>query len=283
MKTISVLAVLFALAVPSVFSAGVPQEINYQGMVEVNGVPYDGIGQFKFRITNQGGTETYWTNDGTTAIVPVSAVQLNVIKGLLSVRLGDSSHPNMTVLPPSVFENQDTWLEIWFDDGKHGYQRVGPKQKLASVPYAMMAETVVDGAITGHKIAREAVWPEHEGRSNTIVSYFASYNVDSGAVLVGTVPTSRTLVITDIVFGPSARGAWVAAVQVEYVKDAQTTVLYRGYLDYEVNSSGAFSVKPAVVSLRAGLPVPGGASLYVRGIEWTYQQSCTLSGFEFEN
>lgn len=277
---------LFFFCLGGAFGASVPQQMNYQGKVDVNGVPYNGVGQFKFAIVDTTGTLTLWSNDGTSigGGETTSSVSLNVADGLFSVRLGDTSYGGMTQpLTPSVFDQPARWLRIWFSDGTHGFQRLGPDQQLSSVPYAMMAATVADGAITGPKLARESVWPEHEGRSNTIVSYFATYNVDSGAVLVGTVPTSKTLVITDIVFGSGHRLGTDASVQVEYVKDSVTTVLYLGYEHTYVQNAAGVVFSPTVVSLRAGLPVPGGAELYVRAPYWSDQQTCILSGFEFGN
>ncbi|MFC1601364.1 hypothetical protein ACFL34_03355 [Candidatus Sumerlaeota bacterium] len=202
------LTLLVGLAVAGVaYAAGIPQEINWQGMIEVNGVPHNGPGDFKFRITDTTGTLTLWSNDGTTGTVPVSAVTLNVTKGLLSVRLGDTSHPNMIALPPSVFENPATWLDLWFDDGTHGFQKLGPKQKLASVPYAMMAQTVPDNSISGYKLQRKSVWPEHIGRSINVVSLFATYtdsadiDFDDSMPGINPVPPGYTFVITDIVYG----------------------------------------------------------------------------------
>ncbi|MFC1601361.1 hypothetical protein ACFL34_03340 [Candidatus Sumerlaeota bacterium] len=280
-----ILSLLFCCYVGAlaVQAAGVPQEINWQGMVEVNGVPFSGTGDFKFRITDTTGTVTLWSNDGTTGTEPVSAVTLNVTKGLLSVRLGNTAHPNMTALSPSVFEKPATWLEFWFDDGTHGFQKLGPKQKLASVPYAMMAQTVPDNSINGWKLQRESVWPEHEGRSNTIVSYFAAYNGSSARIMVGTVPTSKTFVITDIILS-SVQDTYNASVQVEYDKDSQTTVLFLGFKQAFWQASGGIMSEPMSMSLRAGLPVPGGAELYVKPAHtWPHAQYCTISGFEFEN
>jgi len=45
--------------------AQVPQLINYQGRVAVNGTNFDGTGQFKFALVNTDGFTTCWSNDGT--------------------------------------------------------------------------------------------------------------------------------------------------------------------------------------------------------------------------
>jgi len=56
----------------------VPEQINYQAKIEANGVPFDGVGQFKFAVVDRGGTNTFWSNDGTGigASEPSNAVSL---------------------------------------------------------------------------------------------------------------------------------------------------------------------------------------------------------------
>ena len=46
--------------------AQVPQIIGYQGRVAVDGVNFDGSGQFKFALVNPTGSTTFWSNDGTS-------------------------------------------------------------------------------------------------------------------------------------------------------------------------------------------------------------------------
>ncbi|MDZ4287760.1 MAG: hypothetical protein U0984_07370, partial [Prosthecobacter sp.] len=98
---------LVIVALAGVLHAQVPQIINYQGRVAVNGVNFDGSGQFKFALINATGTTTFWSNDGTSTAgsEPAAAVALTVTKGLYSVLLGDATLPNMTVVPATVFTN----------------------------------------------------------------------------------------------------------------------------------------------------------------------------------
>ena len=147
------------LAVTSAGYAQVPQLINYQGRVVVGTTNFDGSGSFKFALVNAAGTTMYWSNDGTSAngSEPTNAVSLTVAKGLYSVLLGDTSLTNMTAVPPSVFNNSDVRLRVWFNDGTHGSQLLTPDQRIAAVGYAVMAGNVPDGAITSAKIATGAV------------------------------------------------------------------------------------------------------------------------------
>ncbi len=101
---------------------------------------------------------TYWSNDGTSVdgSEPTAAVSSTVNRGLFSLGLGDSNLVNMTALPASVFTNDEVHLRIWFDDGG-GSQLMSPDQRIESVGYAMIAESVVEGAITMNMLADEIV------------------------------------------------------------------------------------------------------------------------------
>ena len=142
-------------ASPLTLRAQVPQLINYQGRVAAGGVNFDGSGQFKFALVNAGATTTYWSNDGTSTAgsEPAAAVSLTVTKGLYSVLLGGTALPGMTAVPAAVFNNTDVRLRVWFNDGVNGSQLLSPDQRVAAVGYAMMADSVPDGAVTAAKLA----------------------------------------------------------------------------------------------------------------------------------
>jgi hypothetical protein len=153
---------LFLLCSTSVLPAQVPQLINYQGRVGVDGVNFDGSGQFKFAFVNSGGTTTYWSNDNssTAGSEPAAAVGIPVSKGLYSILLGDATQAHMTIVPATVFVHGDVHLRVWFSDGVNGFQHLTPDRRIAAVGYALMADSVSDGAITTAKIADGAVTSE---------------------------------------------------------------------------------------------------------------------------
>jgi alpha-tubulin suppressor-like RCC1 family protein len=125
--------------------AAVPQVLNHQGRIAVEGVNFNGNGQFKFALVNASGSISYWSNDGTSTAgsAPSSPVTLTVTKGLYSVLLGDTALANMTALPASALNHGDVRLRIWFNDGTRGFQQISPDQRLASTPYAFQADNAL--------------------------------------------------------------------------------------------------------------------------------------------
>ena len=123
-------------------TAGAPAEVSYQGKVMLGGLPYTGIGYFKFAIVDAGGANSYWSNDGTSASgsEPTSAVQLAVNAGLFTVLLGDTTLTGMTQpLGASVFSSTDCYLRVWFSSNGSSFTLLTPDQRVAAVPYALQA------------------------------------------------------------------------------------------------------------------------------------------------
>lgn len=155
-KKLLYLLPLLAFLIVRPASAQVPSTLNYQGRVAVSGTNFSGTGYFKFALVNSNGSQTFWSNDGTSTAgsAPTAAVSIPVSSGLYSVQLGDTTVPNMTPVPAAVFANNpDVHLRVWFNDGTNGFQLMTPDQKIAAVGYAMMAASVPDGSITAAKLA----------------------------------------------------------------------------------------------------------------------------------
>jgi hypothetical protein len=172
--------------------AQVPQLISYQGRVVADGTNFDGAGLFKFALVNAAGDTTYWSNDGTSTAgsEPTAAVSLPVTKGLYSVLLGDATQPNMTVVPATVFANAGVHLRIWFNDGVNGFQLLAPDKRIAAVGYAMMADTVADGAITSVKLAAGAVGTEQLGAHSVQTEKIAPGAVGAAQLAAGAAVSS---------------------------------------------------------------------------------------------
>jgi hypothetical protein len=157
-RTITVAAV-FTFAAQMV--CGVPPMIPHTGMVRVNGVPFDGIGKFKFAIVNAGATQAYWNSDGTHGIQiePALTVSVVVARGQYGVSLGDGV-AGMSPLPLAAFtQNDDLFLRVWFDDGVHGVQLLFPDHRIASVGYALVAGATSPNAIGTAGVADGSLEP----------------------------------------------------------------------------------------------------------------------------
>ena len=156
----SLLIIWLAIVDPLVSQAAVPQLLNHQGRVAVNGVNFQGSGQFKFALVNADGSVTYWSNNGTSSVgsQPTLAVTLPVTKGLYSVLLGDTTLANMSPLPSSALEHEQVRLRIWFNDGNRGFQQLAPDQRLAAAPFALLAtkSTAFTGPLAGDVTGTQA-------------------------------------------------------------------------------------------------------------------------------
>ncbi len=116
-------------------AAQVPQALNYQGHVAVNGAAFTGTGQFRFALVDGAGTALWSSHASAFTSVPVSG-------GLYTVRLGDTSLTNMAAVPSALFSSSDLRLRVWFNDGVNGVQQLTPDQRLAPVGYAHRAASV---------------------------------------------------------------------------------------------------------------------------------------------
>jgi microcystin-dependent protein len=111
-----------------------PSEINYQGTLKEKGLPADGTHQMLFRLTNQDGTQVYWSS-GQMAVT--------VTKGLFSARLSPTGVDWETISP---------YMEVSVEG-----QLLLPREPMTSGVYALIAASVVHDAVTTEKIKDGAV------------------------------------------------------------------------------------------------------------------------------
>ncbi len=121
-----------------------PTMVNYQGLVNLSGVPYDGTGYFKFAVVDSAsgdGSTNHWANDGTASGEPSTSITRTVSSGLFNVLLGDTSITGMTQsITHTAFAETDTYLRVWFSQSGVSFDALAPNQRLASVPYALRAQ-----------------------------------------------------------------------------------------------------------------------------------------------
>ncbi|MGI8435935.1 MAG: hypothetical protein ACR2NX_03390 [Chthoniobacterales bacterium] len=173
--------------------AQVPQLVNYQGRVQVGTTNFDGSGQFKFALVSSDGSNTFWSNDGTSASgsEPTNPVTLTVVKGLYSVLLGDTTIAQMTGIPSVVFTNPDVRLRVWFSDGVNGSQLLTPDQRLAPSVY------ISDGAVTTSAIAPNAVTGANIAAGTINGTNVASGSLDFSRLAVASPPAAGQVLSFD--------------------------------------------------------------------------------------
>jgi len=118
----------------------IPRMVSYQGYLESNGAPFDGVANFKF-VISCGTTVTAWSNDGTSidASEPATAVPIQVDQGAFAVLLGDNAL-NMLPIEPEGFDACiSVNLLIWVDTGS-GFEAL-PAQPVVSSVFALEADS----------------------------------------------------------------------------------------------------------------------------------------------
>ncbi len=117
----------------------VPIVLNYQGKVTVGSTVFSGTGHFRFALVDADGSTVYWTSDGNP--IPLTDIDLTVTDGLFEVSLGDPDV--MNPINPGVFNNDDLYLRVWFNDGSTGMERLDPDRRIESSGFAIKARSCV--------------------------------------------------------------------------------------------------------------------------------------------
>ncbi len=188
----TLLALTAASLIVATANAQVPTMISYQGRVLMNNTNFGGTGQFKFALVQGAGPTLLWKNDGSAGNTePAAAVSLSVANGLVMTTLGDTALANMTALPASAFANADVRLRVWFNGGA-GFQQLTPDQRIVSVGYALMANTVPDASITAAKLAPGVLSPVNFP-NNSVTSAQLGDDLDLGSPsVIGRLDVYRT-------------------------------------------------------------------------------------------
>lgn len=125
--------------------AAVPPVVSYQGkLLETSGVPKaDGTYTMRFYVYDaETGGNVVWSEEN-----PGVAVR----GGLFAVLLGSTVN-----LPANIFDAENRYLAVKVSDEAE----TTPRQRVGSVPSALIAGTVANGSITADKLAPGSVTPD---------------------------------------------------------------------------------------------------------------------------
>ncbi len=172
----------------------IPPGINHQGMVNVNGDPFTGTGQFYFALAmpdGLGGLSNLWTSDGSqmyTSNRPDGAISLTVTEGHYSVSLGDGMTTNG--MDYTIFNTSGgaLFLRVWFNDGTNGIQKLNPDQPISSVPYAFTAQRLMASG-TGSNLDADLLDGQHAASFAVSTHTHAASAITSGTIADERIPS----------------------------------------------------------------------------------------------
>ena len=206
------LVALLLLFLPVAGVCGVPPLLNFQGRIFIGGTSYNGAGQFKFALVDGTGTNTFWSNDGTSTngSEPSASVTLTLTNGLYAVLLGDTTVSNMTqALTVSVFTNSNVLVRVWFNDGTHGSEQLTPDQRIAASGYALVADTANNFSGT----VSSAQLPANTATTNFVISQgYVTASVTNGLATTAYVNTATNGLVTSAVTNGLATTNFVLAL-----------------------------------------------------------------------
>ena len=151
--------------------AQVPFLLNYQGKLMDGTNLYNGPATLRFRIHNNADpVESAFAHMTVTSTV-------TVVDGLYSTLIGDT---NDTTNWSWIFDNSPNgwWLEVEING-----TRILPRERIASVPFALMARFVPWRSIMAHNINYDAIYTDHIVDGTLLFSDFAQNGAASGQVI----------------------------------------------------------------------------------------------------
>ena len=168
--------VALALCIPPAAAAEVPFRIGYQGAIEDDqGQPVDGVVKIDVRIYDERtlGTPLYMEEHAA----------ITVTDGVFDVEIGGGT-PTWGLMSQFPFHAEQHWLELVVDD-----ERMEPRQRLLSVPYALRAAFAENtpasaGAVDASSLGgpRPDLSQVSLLRINTDESHQLEYGVDGASI-----------------------------------------------------------------------------------------------------
>jgi alpha-tubulin suppressor-like RCC1 family protein len=127
------LAVCFLLSVFCFSAAAQTTAFTYQGRLEVNGLPANGLYDFGFGAWN----------------APTGGAQLAGVNFVTAVPVSNGQFTTTVDFGPGLFTGGDLWLQILARPNNSGsYTTLSPRQRFTSAPYAVHAATAVSAGIS---------------------------------------------------------------------------------------------------------------------------------------
>jgi protein-disulfide isomerase len=139
--------ICFAMSIAVAQAAGV---LKYEGRMNVDGVPFTGAGQFAFLIQDGNGAILWASGDipfqGKTNI-PAGTIKLPVREGVYDIRLGDTTTGMPALDANLLMQASSPRLQVWFNDGKRGWQTAGEDVALSGSLAAARQAPVSNDAV----------------------------------------------------------------------------------------------------------------------------------------
>ena len=157
----TIILLLLANFVQCETTSSIPQYINYQGMLtNAEGQPLE-TKEYKltFKIFNKptDGSAVWGPQIFDGVYTAGHGAKVPVVRGHFNVILGPTDTEERSIT--EAFQTNNAFLEISVENNAP----ISPRLQILSVPYAVKAEkakTVVNGAITNHKIADHSIGVE---------------------------------------------------------------------------------------------------------------------------
>jgi len=177
--------VLLALIIVNITSAQTPvgSEFTYQGSLDVNNTPANGVFDFTFKIFDS-------TTSGNQIGSDFIADDLMVIDGFFTAVIDFNT---------TAFVGNKVWMEIYVRNGAESgaFQQLLPRQQITSTPYAIHAQFVSAGAVSSIEIQNGSIANVDLANNSVNADKIASGSVSSdeiGSNAVGTAEIISTQV-----------------------------------------------------------------------------------------
>ena len=166
MKHILLTLTLAALCAAKTFAAPMGTAFTYQGRLNDGGAPANGSYDLLFMLYNHPTDTLYFGEHIILPAVPVT-------NGHFTVQLNANGE-----FGPYAFTGEARWLQIGVrSNPSANWTFLAPRQPLTPTPYALMAGTVPDGAVTSSKIANGAI-----GAQQIAVGGISTSNLAAGTI-----------------------------------------------------------------------------------------------------